>query len=115
MEGPCDRDQTRVMVIEELHFRVAPGEQDAFLAKEAEVWTGFLKTCDGFVDKQVWIADDDPASIVVMIWWESMGQWKSITPEQVDEVDARMGEWVRPVVFVRALRVVRPSVSGRTV
>ena len=112
--GTVRRDQTRAMVIEELHFRVAPGEQDAFLAKETEVWTGFLRACDGFVDKQVWIADDDPELIVVMIWWESMGQWKSITPEQVDEVDARMGEWARPVVFVRALRVVRPSVSGRT-
>lgn len=102
------------MVVEELHFRVAPSEQGGFLAKETEVWTGFLQTCDGFVDKQVWIADDDPELIVAMIWWETMEQWKTITAEQCDEVDARMGEWLRPVVFGRALRVVKPSVSGRT-
>ena len=102
------------MVIEELHFRVTPSEHDAFLAKETEVWTGFLQTCDGFVDKQVWVADDDPELIVVMIWWDTMELWKSITPEQVEEVDARMGEWIRPVTFARALRVVRPSVSGMT-
>jgi uncharacterized protein (TIGR03792 family) len=102
------------MVIEELHFRVAPSERDAFLAKETEVWTGFLRTCDGFVDKQVWVADDDPELIVVVIWWETMEQWKSITPEQVDAIDALMGEWVRPVVFVRAFHVLRPSVSRGT-
>ena len=105
--------QTGDMVIEELHFRVAPSEQDAFLARETEVWTGFLQTCDGFVDKQVCIADDDPELIIVLIWWETMAQWKSITPEQVDEVDARMGKWAQPVAFVRALRVVRPSVFRR--
>ena len=109
-----EEDQTWHMVIEELHFRVTPSEQDGFLAKETEVWTGFLQTCDGFVDKQVWVADDDPELIVVMIWWDTMELWKSITPEQVEAVDARMGEWVRPVTFARALRVVRPSVSGMT-
>lgn len=102
------------MVIEELHFIVEPSEQAGFLAKETEVWTGFLQTCDGFVDKQVWVADDEPSRLVVMIWWETMEQWKTITAAQCDEVDARMGEWLRPVDFARALHVVKPSVTGFT-
>lgn len=102
------------MVIEELHFIVDPSERDAFLERETEIWTGFLKTCDGFVDKQVWVADDEPSRIVAMIWWNTMEQWKTITPEQCDEVDARMGEWLRPVDFYRAHHVVKPSVTGLT-
>ena len=107
-------DETIGMVIEELHFIVEPSERDAFLAKETEVWTGFLSGCGGFVDKQVWVADDDPSRIVVMIWWNTMEQWKKITPEQCDEVDGRMGEWLRPVDFFRAHHMVKPSLTGAT-
>jgi uncharacterized protein (TIGR03792 family) len=101
------------MVIEELHFLVDPAEQKAFLAKETEVWTGFLRTCDGFVDKQVWIAEDEPSRIVVIIWWETMEQWKRITAAECDEVDKRMGEWLRPIAFARALNVVKPSIAAQ--
>jgi uncharacterized protein (TIGR03792 family) len=102
------------MVIEELQFIVDPSEREAFLERETEVWTGYLRTCDGFVDKQVWVTDDAPSRIVVMIWWASMEQWQTITPEQVEEVDARMGEWLRPVDVFRAHHVIRPSVRGVT-
>ena len=102
------------MVIEELHFIVEPSERDAFLERETEVWTGFLQSCDGFVDKQVWVAEDEPSRVVAMIWWNTMEQWKTITAKQCDEVDARMGEWLRPVAFYRAHRVVKPSVTGFT-
>jgi hypothetical protein len=30
-----------------------------------------------------------------VIWWESRELWKRITPEQVDEVDRRMGDLFR--------------------
>lgn len=93
------------MVVEELHFLLDPADRDQFLEVEGRVWTGFLQTCDGFIDKQRWVTDDDPCRIVVMIWWNSMEQWKRISPEQVDEVDARMGEWLRPVDFFRAHHV----------
>jgi len=95
------------MVIEELHFIVDPVERDQFLEVEGRVWTGFLRTCDGFVKKEVWVPIDDPGRVVVMIWWASMEQWKRITPEQVAEVDARMGEWLREVDVFREHDVVR--------
>jgi uncharacterized protein (TIGR03792 family) len=96
-----------MMVIEELHFLVDIAEQREFLRVEHEVWTGFLQTCDGFVSKETWTAEDEPERIVMMIWWNSMEEWRRITPEQCNEVDARMGSWLRPVAFFRAHNVVR--------
>jgi uncharacterized protein (TIGR03792 family) len=95
------------MVIEELQFMVDPNERDRFLEIEGRVWTGFLQTCDGFVRKEVWVPELDPGRVVVMIWWNTMEQWKSITAQQCDEVDARMGEWLRPIDVARAYYVVR--------
>jgi hypothetical protein len=31
-----------------------------------------------------------------------MAQWKAVTAEQCDEVDHRMGDWLRPIVHARA-------------
>jgi uncharacterized protein (TIGR03792 family) len=90
------------MVIEELHFVVEPEDHEQFLEVEGRVWTGFLQTCDGFIRKETWVPDDDPRRVVVMIWWNTMAQWKSITAEQCDEVDERMGDWLRPIDFARA-------------
>lgn len=98
--------QTDAMVIEELHFIVEPNDQAEFLAIEGDVWTGFLRSCDGFVRKETWVPIDDPSRIIVIIWWATMAQWKCITPAQCDEVDARMGKWLRPVAFVREHNVV---------
>jgi uncharacterized protein (TIGR03792 family) len=95
------------MVIEELQFEVDPADREDFLQVEEKIWTGFLSGCDGFVRKEVWIPEDDPARVIVIIWWNTMEQWKSITMEQCDEVDVLMGEWLRPVSVARAYRIVR--------
>ena len=99
-------DDGRV-VIEELHFIVDPAEREEFLEVEARIWTGFLRTCDGFLKKEVWVPLDDQQRVVVMIWWESMDQWKRITAEQVAAVDATMGRWLRDVDVFREYDVVR--------
>jgi uncharacterized protein (TIGR03792 family) len=95
------------MVIEELQFLVSEADREKFLEVEGRVWTGFLQTCDGFLYKEAWVPDDDPDRVVVMIWWNTMEQWKSITMEQCDAVDADMGEWLRPIDVARAHHVVR--------
>ena len=95
------------MVIEELRFAVDPADHAQFLDVEGRVWTGFLQTVPGVVRKEVWVSAEDPGSIVVMIWWESTAAWKAVTPAQCDAVDARMGEWLRPITHARAYDVVR--------
>jgi uncharacterized protein (TIGR03792 family) len=97
------------MVIEELHFTLEPSDVEQFLDVEGRVWTGFLKTCDGFLRKETWLPEDEPGKVVVMIWWNTMAQWKSITSEQCDEVDAQMGEWLRPISYFKAHHIARVS------
>jgi len=83
------------VVVEWLTFRVSPDEREVWLAREEEVWSRFLEGCPGFVRKQMWIEESEPHEIHAVIWWESRELWKRITPEQVDEVDRRMGDLFR--------------------
>ena len=105
--APAPTPITPGMVIEELHFMLEPAEVEQFLDVEGRIWTGFLQTCDGFLRKETWLPEDEPGKVVVMIWWNTMAQWKSITPEQCDEVDARMGEWLRPILYFKAHHIAR--------
>jgi uncharacterized protein (TIGR03792 family) len=95
------------MVIEELHFVVEPQDIEEFLEVEGRIWTGFLQSCDGFLRKETWLPEDEPNTVVVMIWWNTMAQWKSITAAQCEEVDARMGEWLRPISYAKAHNIAR--------
>lgn len=92
------------MVVELLTFRIDPVDHAAWLAADAEVWTAFLATVDGFEAKQVWVADDDPWRVEAVIWWRSKADWDAVTPEQVAAVDAAMGE-LRREPTCRSLRV----------
>ena len=94
------------MVVEMLTFEVAPSERDAWLSVEEQVWSRFLEAQPGFVRKEMWVSSDNPVSVHAVIWWESLEQWKAITPAQVADVDARMGEWFRDAT-VQAFDMVR--------
>mgnify|MGYP000297355886 CR=1 FL=1 len=79
-------------VVEELTITIDAERREAYLARDAEVWTPYLEACDGFLGKETWLPDDQPDTIVFIIRWASTAQWKSITPEQVAAVDRRMGD-----------------------
>lgn len=81
--------------VEELAVEVAPEDLSGYLARDAEVWTAFLAGRPGFVRKEVWLPVDRPGVVVIQIWWRTREDWKAITPEQVAEVDARMGPYRR--------------------
>ncbi|MGA0878704.1 MAG: TIGR03792 family protein [Ilumatobacteraceae bacterium] len=80
------------MVIEWLTFAVPQSEQENWLAIEESVWSRFLETQPGFLRKEIWIEEGAPDLVHAVIWWESTELWKRITPDQVAEVDARMGD-----------------------
>lgn len=92
-------------VIEELTIEVDPLQRDAYVARDAAVWTPFLESCDGFVDKQVWLPHDRLDLVVVVIRWESLAQWKAIGHEQVAEVDQKMGELHTDAISCRSYQV----------
>lgn len=95
---------TPPVAVEILRFAVDAAERDEFVEVETGVWTDFLRRQDGFLAKEVWapVVGDD---VIVAIWWETLDQWKSITPERCAQVDERMGEWLRPITEVRELHL----------
>lgn len=99
------------MVVEELELAI-PAERIAdYVERDEAVWTAFLRTCPGFVRKEVWVPADRPGVVVVQIWWRSREQWKAITAEQVAEIDARMGDlYAEPVC--REYTVAWPRETG---
>ena len=94
------------VVIEFLTFDVAPDDRERWLRVEEEVWSRFLEAQDGFIRKEMWLAEEDPSAVHAVIWWESLAQWKAIGPESVAAVDERMGEWLR-VPSCRTYHVIR--------
>jgi uncharacterized protein (TIGR03792 family) len=95
-----------VTVIEELTLTMPPERVAAYLERDALVWTPFLQSCDGFLGKETWLPDDRPDTVVLIIRWASMEQWKRITPSQVDEVDRAMGELIPDKLACRSYSVV---------
>lgn len=93
-------------IIEELTLTMPPERVNAYLERDARVWTPFLQSCDGFLGKETWLPDDRPGTVVLIIRWASMEQWKRITPDQVDEVDREMGELIPETLECRAYSVV---------
>ncbi len=83
------------MVIEELEVDVDVDDVKAFASRDDAVWTAFLRTCPGFLRKELWRPVDRPGVLVIQIWWASREQWEAISDDQVAAVDAQMGEWFR--------------------
>lgn len=96
-------------VVEELTITIAAERRSAFLARDAEVWTPYLEGCDGFLGKETWLPDDQPDTVVFIIRWASMTQWKAITADHVASVEERMGDLVAETLECRSYSVL-PSV-----
>ena len=84
------------MVIEWLEFEVPAEKREAFLQRDEEVWTQGLKKFPGFLGKETWI-DPRQGTIILVIRWETREQWKSISPEELDALDCRMGDLKMPI------------------
>jgi uncharacterized protein (TIGR03792 family) len=84
------------MVIEWLRFRVPPKLREAFIKKDAEVWTAKTTQIQGYLGKEVWI---DPVSsdIVLVIRWESIEAWQSVPQAEIDRLNKLMGDLAFPV------------------
>lgn len=93
-------------VIEELTLTMPRDRIAAYLRRDAEVWTRFLESCDGFLGKETLIPNDRPGTVVLIIRWASMEHWKAITPEQVETVDRDMGGLLPESLACRSYAVV---------
>jgi uncharacterized protein (TIGR03792 family) len=78
------------MMIELLRFTVAPDQRDAFIARDAEVWTPVLAARPGFLGKMALADRDDPSQVVLITRWESVEHWQAFPDDLRQALDAQM-------------------------
>jgi uncharacterized protein (TIGR03792 family) len=75
------------MAIEQLVFQVGPEHLDCWLELDHEIWTVGLAQWEGFAGKEIWINQDKPGEITVIVYWTRYEFWQSVDPEWVVRTD----------------------------
>ncbi len=96
------------MVIEWLSFRIDPADQPAWRAADAAIWTPALAAQPGYLGKECWVDRADPASLSLVIRWQSHAAWQAVPRDLLEATEAafraRLGRgW--PVLTCTALDV----------
>jgi uncharacterized protein (TIGR03792 family) len=92
------------MVIEYLRFQVPIALREAFIKRDAEVWTATKQQWRGYLGKEVWI-DPSNSDVILIIRWESIEAWQSVPQAEIDRLDKLMGDLAFPIQESRALQV----------
>lgn len=87
------------MVVEFLTFKVPVADRQEWLRADADHWTRFLESQQGFIRKEIWVPEGDPGTVHAVIWWSTLEAWHSISDDALDEVRARMGELELPATL----------------
>lgn len=75
--------------VEYLVFDVNPELIDRFIEMDHQYWTLFLKDQAGFSSKHVWINKVRPGEVSLIIYWNTVEEWKSISEEKLVETERR--------------------------
>lgn len=78
------------MVIELLRFRVSPDQREAFIARDAEIWTPVLAARLGFLGKLALADRNDPSQVVLITHWETLEHWQAFPDDLRQALDAQM-------------------------
>ncbi len=90
---PMDNDQSE-LVTEELRLKIPSKFKKIWLKAEKEVWEPWLSIQDGFLGRQIfWNNEKEEALILVN--WENKKLWKSISMNEVNEVQEKFEENVK--------------------
>jgi uncharacterized protein (TIGR03792 family) len=84
------------MIVEMLRLSCPPEQREAFLQRDAEVWTRGLMALPLFLGKEVWLDPQKPGQPVLVIHMESLAQLKAIPQAWIDGIEAAMGELKMP-------------------
>ncbi len=87
------------MIIEQLTFSVLREHLDDWLLTDAATWDAILAAQPGYLGKEVWITDADPAAtslpstveVQVIVRWSDRALWKSIDAELLAATHDTMG------------------------
>ena len=108
--------------VEVLVFRVDPNDVEDFVRIDHEVWTLGEASALGhdaipFLSKEVWLDDDRPGEITIVIQWPSIDAWNAVDDPKIqrrlaaafDAEFARPYEVVRGAAEAKQLRIHRRS------
>ena len=82
------------MVIEELRLKVPSKFKDVWLKTEKKVWEPWLAIQDGFLGRQIFW-DKEKEEALILVNWENKKLWKSISMNEVNEVQEKFEENVK--------------------
>lgn len=85
------------MIVEYLRVTCPSEKRDAFIQRDAEVWTRGLTGQPGYLGKEVWCNPAKPDEVVLVIHLESLAHLRAISPAWCDEMEAAMGDLLMPL------------------
>jgi uncharacterized protein (TIGR03792 family) len=100
------------MVIEWLKFMVAPQSREKFIEKDAEIWTSLLASYPGFLGKEVWLNPEIPEEVVLIIYWKTQDEWKSIPHSVLEETERKFSQAIGEYEY-RLLEAAEYQVSNK--
>ena len=90
---PMDTYQ-RGLVTEELRLKIPSEFKKVWLKAEKEVWEPWLSIQDGFLGRQIFW-DKEKEEALILVNWENKKLWKSISMNEVNEVQEKFEENVK--------------------
>ena len=81
-------------VTEELRLKIPSEFKKIWLQAEKEVWEPWLSIQDGFLGRQIFW-DKEKEEALILVNWENKKLWKSISMNEVNEVQERFEENVK--------------------
>lgn len=102
------------IAIEHLCFRVPPGGVAAFLQQDEQVWGSALRRHPGFLGKEVWLDQEDPELVHLILRWASRADWKAFPSEQVEALDRQMRPFYVRLEQAKEYQLWQPGPSAGT-
>lgn len=90
---PMDTYQSE-LVTEELRLKIPSEFKKIWLQAEKEVWEPWLSIQDGFLGRQIFW-DKEKEEALILVNWENKKLWKSISMNEVNEVQEKFEENVK--------------------
>lgn len=97
--------------VEVIYFKTAPEHVEDFLRVDHEVWTIKQVDMEGldknpYLYKEIWLNENNPGEIKVVIVWETMEYWKQVDQKEFQaklmaEFDEKFG---KPYEFLGGLK-----------
>ena len=81
-------------VTEELRLTVPAQHKEVWLKIEKQIWDPWLSSQDGFLGRQLFW-DKEKEEALILVNWENKKLWKSISMNEVNEVQEKFDENVK--------------------